>query len=202
MRIWNIFFNGFALIALAGMAWGCSKANSNTPILDDSGKHAANWIVYHRASYVSNHGNCTECHGTDLRGGISKVSCFSLQFNGQSCHASGPIGHPAGWRDPALHGSVAKSQPGADSGFSSCQLCHGDDFAGGVANVSCFTAGRATGPCHVTNGVSVGAPHSPIPWRTYPAPTHTDTVDDAAGSNAAACALTSRSSHPSSASTS
>ena len=83
----------------------------------------------------------------------------------------------------------AKSQPGSDSGFQSCQLCHGSDFAGGVAGVSCFTADRATGPCHVTNGVPVGAPHAPIPWRTYPAPTHTDTVDDAAGLNAAACAL-------------
>jgi predicted CxxxxCH...CXXCH cytochrome family protein len=47
----------------------------------------------------------------------------------------------------------------------------------------------ATGSCHVTNGVPVRAPHSPIPWRTYPAPTHTDTVDDADGLNAAACAL-------------
>jgi predicted CxxxxCH...CXXCH cytochrome family protein len=189
MRILNVLSKVVALFALVGMAWGCSsKANSNTPILSESGKHVANWIVNHRASYVSNHSKCYECHGSDLKGGISKVSCFSPQLNGQACHSSGPIGHPAGWRDPALHGAVAKSQPGADSGFSSCQLCHGDDFAGGVANVSCFTVGRSTGSCHVTNGAPVGAPHSPIPWRTYPAATHTDTVDDEAGSNAAACA--------------
>ncbi len=100
-----------------------------------------------------------------------------------------PAGHPAGWRDPALHGADAKSQPGAESGFTSCQSCHGADFNGGLTGVSCFTAGRATGPCHVTNGIPVGAPHSPIPWRTYPAPTHTDTVDDADGLNAAVCAL-------------
>ena len=58
--------------------------------------------------------------------------------------------------------------------------------------MSCFTAGRDSGACHVTNGVPIGAPHSPIPWRTYPAPTHTDTVDDPAGSNAATCALCHR----------
>ncbi|MGE5808720.1 MAG: hypothetical protein ACM32I_06325, partial [Nitrospirota bacterium] len=121
-------------------------------------------------------------------GGISRVSCFSPQFNGQACHANGPAGHPSGWRDPALHGGSAKSQPGDESGFTSCQLCHGADFSGGVAGVSCFTASRGTGPCHVTNGVPVGAPHAPIPWRTYPDPTHTDTVDDANGSNAAVCA--------------
>jgi predicted CxxxxCH...CXXCH cytochrome family protein len=190
MRTWNVFYKGFALIALAAMAWGCnSTANSNAPIMDQSGKHTANWISDHRPAYLTNPNSCKECHGSDLLGGISTVSCFTPQFNGQACHPTGLGGHPAGWRDPALHGAAAKSQPGLDSGFSSCQSCHGTDFAGGVSGVSCFTASRATGPCHVTNGVPVGAPHSPIPWRTYPAPTHTDTVADEAGLNAAVCAL-------------
>ncbi len=183
------FLKGFALTVLVVMAWGCSSANSNAPNLDAEGKHAANWLVEHRASFLRNQNPCAGCHGSDLKGGISRVSCFTPLFNGQSCHANGPSGHPSGWRDPALHADAAKSQPSAESGFASCQNCHGTDFSGGFSGVSCFTAGRATGACHVTNGVPVRAPHSPLPWRTYPAPTHTHTVDDAAGSNAAVCAL-------------
>jgi predicted CxxxxCH...CXXCH cytochrome family protein len=189
MRTRSVVLVGLAFLAATGMLWRCSSPNSNAPTLDESGKHPANWILYHRPAFLADRGRCTGCHGSDLRGGISTVSCFSPQFNGQSCHADGPKGHPVGWRDPALHGADAKSQPGPDSGFQSCQLCHGSDYSGFVTGVSCFTANRPTGPCHVTNGVPVGSPHAPIPWKTYPAPTHTDTVDDDAGSNAAVCAL-------------
>ena len=34
--------------------------------------------------------------------------------------------------DPAQHGATAKSQPGSDKGFASCQVCHGADFTGGA----------------------------------------------------------------------
>src|SRR5512143_2066920 len=110
MRIWTEFHKVFAPIAVAITVWGCSSPNSNTPVLDSSGKHVADWIVGHRASYVGNPKGCVGCHGSDLLGGISRVSCFSSDFNGQACHASGPVGHPAGWRDPSLHGATAKSQ--------------------------------------------------------------------------------------------
>lgn len=187
MHIGDLWGKGFALIALAGLVWGCGSVNSNAPTLDEAGRHAANWIVDHRASFVRDQGSCNDCHGSDLKGGISKVSCSTALFGGQSCHANGPSGHPAGWREPDFHGGVAKAQPGNDSGFTNCQTCHGGDFAGGVSGVSCFTAGRSSGACHVANGVAVQAPHSPIPWRTYPTPAHTDTVDDIAGLNAGTC---------------
>lgn len=76
--------------------------------------------------------------------------------------------HPAGWSGPASHGATAKTY--AD-GFSSCQDCHGADFAGGISAISC----RA---CH-----GVQAPHSPAPWRGG-AQTHTNTDRG----NAAVCA--------------
>jgi predicted CxxxxCH...CXXCH cytochrome family protein len=180
---------GIALIAAAMILCSCSTANDDAVELDASGKHQENWFVDHRAAFLSSSSKCSGCHGSDLRGGISRVSCFSPLFNGQTCHAKGPSGHPAGWRDPGLHGATAKSQPGTESGFSSCRNCHGSDFAGGVAGVSCFSASTASGACHVRNSVAVGSPHSPLPWRTYPSPTHTDTVDDAAGSNATVCAF-------------
>ena len=106
--------------------------------------------------YVSNGRlvSCTECHGADLSGGISRVSCFG---NPVGCHH----GTIAGWATPQVHGAWAKRAPG-DGSFFSCQICHGNNFSGGGAGVSCFT-------CH-----GVNAPHAPKPWRGSPY-THTDT---------------------------
>ena len=300
--------------------WGCSKTNDNSTILDASGKHPANWIVNHREAFrrldgandspaIAGKSQCVECHGSDLRGGIVKTSCFSQSFGAQTCHfhpadfrsgdnhgataksfgdSSGfrtcqgchgtlytsgvfaktscfapaslsdpafachgvpaplargwatsatrlhsttdpgnaaecaqchaggkllthlpqppdqPAGtapdcfnntlchsglHPAGWIDPAQHGATAKSEPGSNKGFASCQLCHGADFTGGATKVSCFSASRTNGACHVRNGAAVKAPHAALPWRgTAPVPTHTSTVDDSQGLNARVCA--------------
>ncbi len=310
---------GLILVAFVNL-FGCSKANDNNSILDASGKHPANWIVNHREAFrtlagaiddpgVATKSKCTECHGSDLKGGITKVSCFSQAFNAmtchfhptgyrnadshgadakafgaslgmrtcQGCHGSQYVGgllsrvscsstvssadpsfachgigaphagnwatsttrqhsssdpnnaeacaqchsggsflthlpapppqpsgtapscfnntlchaglHPDGWIDPAQHGVTAKSQPGSDKGFSSCQVCHGADFTGGASKVSCFSVSRTNGTCHVRNGASVNAPHSPVPWRAAsPSPTHTSTVDDAQGLNSKVCA--------------
>lgn len=190
----NVTFTiGLALLAAAaGILWRCSSIEPDAPTLDQSGRHTAAWNVDHRASFVNGRTRCNGCHGSDLRGGISQISCFSPSFRGQSCHAKGPAGHPPGWRDPALHGAAAKSQPGSESGFTACRVCHGTDFSGGGSGVSCFIGSRATGPCHVRDGIAVPAPHAPLPWKAYPAPTHTDTVGDDAGSNAGVCALCHR----------
>lgn len=300
--------------------WGCSKTNDNSTILDASGKHPANWIVNHREAFrklaganddpaIAGKSQCVECHGSDLKGGIAKVSCFSQGNAAQTCHIH-PVGyrngdvhgtaakgfgtslglntcqgchgslytsgvfsrtscfapaslsdpafachgvgaphakdwatsttrlhsstdpnnavkcaqchaggrllthlspppaqpsgtapdcfnntlchsglHPSGWIDPAQHGAIAKSQPGSNKGFASCQVCHGLDFTGNASRVSCFSASRTNGSCHLRNGAPVNAPHAAIPWRAVsPSPTHTSTVDDALGLNAKVCA--------------
>jgi predicted CxxxxCH...CXXCH cytochrome family protein len=188
MRTLTRFVKCAVLAALACALWCCSSSNSAYPPLNVSGQHPSDWYLLHRQAFIVDKTHCFDCHGADLHGGISKVSCFSASVNGLTCHPNGPSGHPTGWRDPGLHGSAAKSQPGIGTGFATCQSCHGIDFTGGFAGVSCFLASTATGPCHVRNNVSVGAPHPPLPWRSNPSPTHTSTVDDAAGSNAAVCA--------------
>ncbi len=146
-------------------AFGCSKARrtGSTIFNSETGKHPDNWIVDHRAAYLSDTGQCVACHGADLKGGVSGVSCFSASWNGYSCHANGPSGHASGWNDPGNHGVSAKAAPDAlqGKGFQACERCHGTDFAGGVINRSCFT-------CH-----GVSAPHSPRPWKGG-ARTHTD----------------------------
>jgi len=167
------------LLVALGAAAGCSTAETtggsatNMNHVLPSGSSVAGWLVVpsggsHASTatldYIDGGGSsgCTECHGSDLSGGISDVSCFG---NSTGCH-HGPV---AGWATPAVHGAAAKKAPGS-SGFASCQICHGADFRTVRGGSTCFT-------CHTT------APHAPRPWRG-PAYTHTDTND----SNAPVCA--------------
>ena len=180
MRTGSQFVKCATMMALAFVLWSCSSANDSAPAFNASGQHPAGWYFSHRAAALIDQSQCTQCHGLDLLGGISKVSCSNDSFNGQVCH----VGHPQGWRDPLQHGAKAKAQPGIFSGFASCQNCHGAGFAGGTSGVSCFIPSRNGFSCH-----GVNAPHSPARWLTDPSPTHTNTVDDAGGSNAAVCAL-------------
>jgi len=73
---------------------------------------------------------CAACHGSDYAGGISETSC-------KICHTS-QSGHPSqGWMtstDSRFHG-VRLSQTG--TGY--CAGCHGEDFQGGDADISCYT---------------------------------------------------------------
>jgi len=77
---------------------------------------------------------------SDLSGGISNVSCFG---NTAGCH-HGPV---SGWVaiPPASqnHGVSAKKAPG-NSGFVSCKICHGSNFAGTTSAPSCLNMPRAT----------------------------------------------------------
>lgn len=72
---------------------------------------------------------CARCHGEEFRGGWAEVSCFT-------CH-DGPSGHPEGWLIPLSENWHANAV--ADSGVEPCATCHGEDFRGGWAEVSCFT---------------------------------------------------------------
>jgi hypothetical protein len=142
----------------------CGDSNPQSNFAPPEG-HPADWVQRHGGAFVSDPAGCLECHGDDLLGGISGVGCFSAGFEGTSCHGS-PVFHGAGWGGPDVHGPDTKAAPGIGTGFASCQVCHGGDFAGGIIRVSCFTAG-----CH-----GVPAPHSPAPWLgAPPARTHTDT---------------------------
>jgi len=162
------------LLAAFAAAAGCSTAESpagsgnNMNHVLPSGSSVSGWLVVpsggtHTSSatldYIANGGSsdCTQCHGSDLKGGISGVSCFA---NPAGCHHS-PV---AGWVaiPPAAqqHGVSAKKAPGS-SGFASCQICHGSNFSGGGSKVSCYI-------CHPLT------PHAPRPWRGSPY-THTDT---------------------------
>jgi len=86
--------------------------------------------------------------------------------------------HPGNWSTPSVHGNVAKDDPGSNSGFKSCQTCHGTKFTGGISDVSCKS-------CH---GI---APH-PSAWMPGDAFTHTTTH----AGNADVCAQCHRNNNP------
>ena len=119
----SIILAGLLLTAL----WGCGSSNSGAPAFM-AGTHPTGWsagISHGKASLdLAKREQCTECHGRDLRGGISKVSCYA-------CHGTYP--HPAGWEDPAQHGASYLLNP------AQCRACHGQDLQGGISGVSCGT---------------------------------------------------------------
>ncbi|NVN89144.1 MAG: hypothetical protein HXX11_00955 [Desulfuromonadales bacterium] len=131
-----------AVLLLASCSNGNGKAVGIDPI---TGKHAAGWAVAgtggaHPSAFHANPGACSECHGLDLRGGTSKVSCFSASRSGISCHANGPgLPHTVPFTN---HGNEAR----AVSDF--CLGCHQDAAnAAGSKPPGCQN-------CHLTSPVT------------------------------------------------
>jgi len=74
---------------------------------------------------------CSDCHGKDLAGGISQVSCYS-------CHTTYPHPEDSVWLtrgEQGFHGDVVNSTGSP----ASCAVCHGSDFMGKNSGVSCYT---------------------------------------------------------------
>ncbi|MBK7769435.1 MAG: hypothetical protein IPI48_02580 [bacterium] len=89
--------------------------------------------------------DCRTCHADDLQGAGDAPACSSPPGWGAAgshgltgwppvgCHEDLASNHPAGWGAPDAHGSAVI----ADGG-SACASCHGFDYRGGVAGVSCY----------------------------------------------------------------
>ncbi len=80
---------------------------------------------------------CADCH-------LDTVNAADGTINvGGGKHVNGQLdgggGHSPNWADPANHG------PAATGGLQGCTVCHGTDFNGGTAGVSCNA-------CHTANG--------------------------------------------------
>ncbi|MDP1830485.1 MAG: CxxxxCH/CxxCH domain-containing protein [Geothrix sp.] len=136
------------VLGLAGLL-GCSTSRDGggaLNLVNAQGAHPAGFIGTHPGLATSALEQCRSCHGQDLKGGISKASCFTA-----ACHHD-PV---PGWALPGTHGLRAKRAPDSSGGgFASCQICHGTDFLGGGSAVAC-------GACHTT-----AAPHPAKPWHT------------------------------------
>src|SRR5450631_2185259 len=135
------------LVSLAALlAVSCSNGNEKTSLIDPgTGKHVAGWAVAttggaHPTAFLADSNVCFECHGADLKGGVSKVSCFTASRSGITCHANGP-GAPHSVPFPD-HGATAISN------FNFCLGCHQD-----AANA---TGSKPPGcqNCHLTSPVT------------------------------------------------
>ncbi len=85
--------------SLAGC--GSSTPNSRATFNSDKGQHISGWLpAGHAQAAQADSSSCFECHGSDLSGGMSKISCFPCHINGSpfaltnctSCHGNPPTG--------------------------------------------------------------------------------------------------------------
>lgn len=102
--------------------------------------HPAGWTDENSSNFhgamvlqsVFNYENCKSCHGPDLAGGSSGVSCGQAD-----CHQVYP--HKNGWTDSlstAFHGSYIADTLGWN--LELCTACHGTDYKGaGVDEKDC-----------------------------------------------------------------
>ena len=146
MRSPNVTFKmilGF--LTLAALTACSNGSDSATSMINAAGKHVVgtgytNWVQQHWVEYKLRNGGsrlvssltaCSQCHGTDLQGGIVKVSCFE-NFNGMTCHPDpfkNTLGHHLDWGDPTavnFHGKTATVQ-GSNTLSADCSLCHSLD---------------------------------------------------------------------------
>lgn len=182
-----------ASLALAAL---CACSNNNGPAVDQlnvNGEHASNWLQLHIVAYQQANGGssdvtgstgCSQCHGTDLSGGISRVGCFQASFNGMYCHDNGDqtLGHPATWgSDPSsrfFHASATfNGQPvrGNANLAGTCGLCHagvpgGTTIGGAPDCTSCHKTSPAVTPsgCTSCHGYKTGAALTGPNGSTHP----------------------------------
>lgn len=114
-----------ALAVLFALA-GCGDSNPQAVFSPESG-HPAGWATSHTGAGTAHLDSCFSCHGENLDGGISRVSCTS-------CHLGSPSAlHPIQW------GSFAYARHAAyvaGNGTASCAIaaCHGESLQGGAGS--------------------------------------------------------------------
>jgi hypothetical protein len=126
-------------------AWGCGDANPEASFDTDEGVHGGGWLpAGHAGQAEININSCKSCHGDDLLGGISLVSCTSCHLGGtMAVHLETVDGVP--WLEglSAGHGLYVVA-----NGINSCRntSCHGTNLEG-VAQ-----SGPACAECHPGQG--------------------------------------------------
>jgi hypothetical protein len=133
---------------------GCGDKNPQADLSSTSGKHPASWLPAGHATAAKDHLDaCTECHGSDFTGGISKIACTQ-------CHLGNALApHPLFWNytstQPTAWGTYAYAFHGVyakQKGTTSCAAasCHGTGLQGvsgsGPSCTSCHKDVMSTHP--------------------------------------------------------
>jgi hypothetical protein len=137
---------------------GCGDRNSQATFDPATFKHVdpATWkIATHKTEALAHMENCTECHGSDFTGGISKVDCTS------QCHlGGGDSAHPLSWgKNTAGDTSSIIIGHKVSTNLASCTIatCHA---ATGAARqklcTSCHVNANAKHPADFTVAVPNG----------------------------------------------
>lgn len=110
---------------LAFMLAGCGDNNSeNTFSPNGGGAHVSGWMPGgHKAAATANINSCSECHGSDSSGGISRVAC-------SQCHMGGRDSvHPIEWGEQTI---VYHRVYVIQNGTAACanSYCHGQGLTG------------------------------------------------------------------------
>lgn len=124
----------YLLLGMALLLGGCGDKNPQADLEPNSGKHLASWLPAGHTTAAKDHLEaCTECHGSDFTGGISKVACTQCHLESRTAP------HPAFWNytssKPTAWGTYAYAFHGAyakQKGTNSCAVasCHGSDLTG------------------------------------------------------------------------
>jgi len=148
-----IRFRFIVMTILFPLLASCGSETGETTIFDQTvGRHTIpDWGSSHGKRYVSSQGICQGCHGADLKGGQSGVSC-------DRCHQL-PHPHPF----PAHY---------AVTGL--CSPCHGTSYEGGPSAPPCSSCHTALPPgfppvrgeCTSCHGTAVGPTGSRFPNRS------------------------------------
>ena len=155
-------------LVLALLCWllaltmaGCGDTNSKSDYEPERGEHPEGWLPSGHAKAALGHmDTCTPCHGTNLRGGISKSSCTQCHAVGTGAPGEGPIGsvtdvHPWGWGDfaYALHAQFVR-----ENGTAECdnRFCHGESLQGGEGG-----GGPSCSSCHLGGPLNA----HPLNWE-------------------------------------
>jgi hypothetical protein len=145
---------------------GCGdKSSQGVFSADSGGVHLAGWLpAGHRAAAAAGIESCTECHGGDFSGGISRVSCTRCHLGNQQSV------HPLAWGNLvyARHPDYV-----IKNGTSACAniYCHGANLAGVVSSGPSCTRCHIGGQLAVhPSGVETWLPQPPGIPGAKPAP--------------------------------
>lgn len=185
MRTRTSWLKMISLAVVATSLFACANGNGDAPLVDSTGKHPANWISKHGATAASSTSSCTECHGTDLSGGVSRVSCMSTTTNsGFRCHFSSPAVNPGctschGGPPNGPNSTMAPNRQFAhDTHLAlpgvTCNYCHFNAGAGTAGHaVATANGGIASATIAFLNVSSLGAKSARTVGPNYDAATGT-----------------------------
>ncbi|NVN98921.1 MAG: CxxxxCH/CxxCH domain-containing protein [Geobacteraceae bacterium] len=119
------------ILLLTASLSACGDASTNSQV-SQTMPHPSGWTTSHKSANLA---SCVECHGEDLGGGISRISCMSpTAVSGFICHATNPVNNPVGCischgADPyGPYGSTAPNRKFAHSKHTllipACKSCH------------------------------------------------------------------------------